>query len=381
MSYGIECYGPDGTLMFGTTDGLWRLADTFDQTSAANYVWAHTWTPLNADGSRLITSSTTPDDWLVICEGSSHKPLVNTSTGTVTVYANAFVFTTLVGNRAKGCILTKKGNPSSSNNYGFRSETNDGSVQIDNNYSNWRLVGGGTAYAPGTNTPGTQTAVADTTPWDPTNELILVAPSSNSGCITRSTTNTSGQICVQYCYNSVMGAGVDTTTSGGANYYEWRRYKKHNIRPGASGYGMNVYNSSGELIFTTDSYLLNYIGTATFTHPQTQAWFQKYLSSDRGGVLTGSSSYTVHPNNKVFTPYGTTNIYGWFGLVNPPGSTAQILGLNYGYNGLNANNERLYTMTMIQQTTGMPNTGSVQYGTGEVQAPLFQCPAVMPTIY
>jgi hypothetical protein len=377
MSYGIEAYDPSGNLMFGQNDGIWRLSNEFNYSSAASGSSSYTFSVSGMTG-------TSSSDWLVFCEGSARSAFINTSTGQVTVYSGFGTFTTATGNRCLGIILKRNGF-ASSNIYGLQTYTGSGSnVQIDNEYDNYKLVGGGTGTAVGSNaTPSGAVHITYPAGFSSLNSILLFAPTSYTGCVTRSDytsgAGNNGDPTIRLCWANNRSNGDSIGTAGSANTYEWRCYAKTSSSLSNTGYGINVYDSSGNVIFSSNSYILSYKGKTTHTYPPVQSTFQTPSTPITRTSIDSSLQEAPALGRRTFALWTTQGVFGYY--ADGPviaGNRAGLIGLNFNASTGGSGIAQDFNCVHIDWG-GLPNAG-FNYGTGSFEQLFFDAPATMPVL-
>lgn len=296
MTYGIQVSNSSGNLILDSSDLLWRYYNSYSVSLSGGI----------QSGTVTVSGIANDGNWCVYVTGSiyyfSYKITSNTITYDISLPPSGSY--TIIFN-----VLKKGGATSTSSGYGFSSFSPSGNVQIDPNYDNYVLIASGNNQS-----PGLANYVQLPTGYSTDNCLILVRPSSSTGALQGGISyfvsgpgglpdNT--KIYMNYAFNSpitTLGTGtavapatnVPTTSTG---TWDYRVYALNSLSATIpvslpaynSGFGMNIFNSSGNNIFSSNRTipLVNSFFTQTYSPGSYKTTDNIYtVSSPRSGYRT-----------------------------------------------------------------------------------------------
>lgn len=274
MAYGLNAWDANGNQIVNTADLLWRYYGTYSVTLSGG----------TQSGTISVPGIRADGNWSVFPTGSviyfNYKITNDTITYRATLPASGTF--TLTFN-----VLKKGGASSTATGYGFATFADSGDIQIDATYDNYVLLASGNNIQ-----PGLANAVSLPAGYTTDNCLILVRPSSTTGAIqggaaywsgSSSTSPDNTKIFLYGAWNApitTLGTGtatapatnVPTTSTGTWDYRVYVKASQAASSPASliaynSGYGMNIFDASGNNIFSTNRNqpLINSLVTQTYT--------------------------------------------------------------------------------------------------------------------
>lgn len=329
MSYGLQVYDSSGNITMDANDLLWRFYNSYSVTLSGG----------TQSGTITVTGIQSDGNWCVYVTGSviyfTYKITANTITYNVLLPSSGSYVITFN-------VLKKGGTASSGTDYGFSSYDDSGNIQIDKQYDNYVLIASGNNQS-----PGLANYVQLPSGYTTNNCLILVRPSSATGALQGGAAYWSGapgdppdntKIYMNGAFNTpitTLGTGTATvpatnvpTTSTGT--WDYRVYALNSLsatNPVSlpaynSGYGLNVFDSSGNNIFSSNRNipLVNSFFTQTYTPGSYKTTDNIYtVSTPRSGYRTfivyrslNFAVETIAFGNFPTPPYGrvVVSVYG-----------------------------------------------------------------------
>ena len=296
MSNGLQVYDSSGNITLDANDLLWRFYNSYTVTLSGG----------TQTGSITVTGIQPDGNWCAYATGSviyfSYKITANTLTYTVSLPSTGTF--TLTFN------VLKKGGAASIGGYGFSSYDSSGNVQVDKVFDNYVLIASGNNQL-----PGLSNYVQLPSGYTTDNCLILVRPSSSTGALqggvayyagTPGSSPDNTKIYMNYAFNapiSTLGTGtaaipstnVPTTSTGTWDYRVYALNSLSATNPLSlpaynSGYGLNVFDASGNNIFSSNR-----------TIPLVNSFFTQTYSP--GSYKTTDNIYTISAPRTGYRTY------------------------------------------------------------------------------
>lgn len=289
MAYGLQVFDGNGNTLVGENTLLWRYHSS--QTGSG--------------GTFTVSGMANDGNWYVVAtpNGTTSFP-----DGFITINTGSFTHTrTYSGGSYRYDIFRKGGSPSTQTGYGLLTYGNaSGDVQVDPSYANYVLLASGNNHSPTSTSLATDNGVFLPSGLTLADVIVLIRPSGTTGAVGHITPGISGssydltQFVVRFCRNTTYGPGATpiATTTGNSGTFDYRIYGPANLSTTSTetGYGLNTYNSNGDLIFSSALGYLTYTGTTL-----TSTWTGNLANNASPGSYTSRPSVTPTVNNRVFT--------------------------------------------------------------------------------
>lgn len=316
MAYGINVYNSSGTVVLNDSDTLWRYYNSYSVTLSGG----------TQTGTITVTDISDNGNWCAFVNGSVLFFRYKITSNTIT-YSVALPTT---GTYTINFVVLRKGGSASSSTFGLKSYSDASNVQIDSSYDNYVLIASGNNIS-----PGVTNAVSLPSGYTTNNCLILVRPSSTTGAlmgggpyyVTQANPPDNTKIWVAAAFNApitTLGTGggriANTAPTSSTGTWDYRVYSLTSIaasNPGTlpaynSGYGLNVFDNSGNNIFSSNR-----------TPPVVNSFFtQTYTPGNLGNVTNTWTINNPRSGLKTYIVYRSLNQteeqYGYGSPPTPP---------------------------------------------------------------
>ena len=250
MASGIQTFDSSGNITLDTNNQISRVHSTI----TGIYV------SIGATAFYPVSGMSADGTWQAFLDNSSGQAVVTVSSGGVSIYIPNISYATALSNAT--LIILRTGGTSSSSGYGFSCTNDSGNIQIDQDFSNYAYVGGGS------NIPG-NTVTTLPSGYNFQNSILLLRPSG-----------------IGDIGNLVISSG-NTFNIGSNVGFDWLCFAPASSIPvGTSGYGMQVYNSSNQLVFDTN---LRYLKFAA----QVDVPISSFYSAPSTTLLPGEKMFVL----------------------------------------------------------------------------------------
>lgn len=278
MSFGLQTFNSSGVETLNTNYQISRIHSVISGIS------------VTANSSKFISVAGIVNDgtWHVFLNNSSSNAYIQINNNGFTISVPQF------SQNLSGavCIVLRSNGDETATGFGLFGKNDINQVQIDQNFSNYVFVGGANNVAVNVN----QTLPSG---YNFQNSLVFARPSG------------SGYVSLFQITSS------NTFNFGQGNNYDWVCYAPASSQPvPSSGYGMSVYNQSGQLVFDTNYRYLKYAGKID-------------ISLDSFDYLFNSSTQSNEKNYVLLTNFGLLRIV-WTGFEH-----AWIYAGMYSTDGIN----------------------------------------------
>jgi hypothetical protein len=227
MTFGLQTFNSAGNETLNTNYQISRIHSTIAGINVA------------AGGSSTVAISGMVNDgtWNCFILNQQGDTYITINNGSATVSVPSYAPS---GISNGVLIIIRVNGESTSSGYGLFGKNDYGGVQIDQNFSNFVRVGGANNVPVGT----FQTLPAG---YNFNNSILLARPSGVG----------------RAALLSVSSNNAFTFTRPAGNSFDWLCYAPASSVSVGGGYGMRVYDGSGQVVFDTNFGYLKYAGRAT----------------------------------------------------------------------------------------------------------------------
>lgn len=230
MTYGLQTFNSAGVETLNTNYQISRIHSVINGISVGT----------NSSGFYPVSGMVNDGTWHAFLNNSNSNAYIQIGTGGFTVSVPQF------GQALSGavCVVLRSNGDAPSSGYGFFAKNDLNQVQIDQDFSNYVFVGG-----------------ANNVPVNVTQTLPAGYTFANSLVFARPNTTGSAFLLQINSSNTFFFTYGNTATS--SINYDWVCYAPaSSISLPSSGFGMRVYDGSGNVVFDSAQTYLKYAGQA-----------------------------------------------------------------------------------------------------------------------